>query len=231
LDKFVSDAVKDFPADKPPTNVYKPYPAAYVPPYHYENPVTGVASVSAPAEPAGDATLAPWELEVARVEAHDAVENLQAIYGYYFDKNQWDSIADLFTDDATYEVEQRGVYKGKKRIRAALDLNGPPGPQPGVLNNQFQLQPLIHVSADGKTAKARWRTLEMKGVHGKSGSWGEGVYENEYALQNGVWKISKLHYYLTFRGGYEKVWSNDPLTIEKVSDTLPPDSPPTEVYE
>ena len=94
LDAFVGDVVKDFPADKPPTNVYKPYPAAYVPPYHYENPVTGFSAVSAPPTANTDASLAPWEIEVARVEAHDAVENLQAIYGYYFDKNQWDQVAD-----------------------------------------------------------------------------------------------------------------------------------------
>ncbi len=49
------------------------------------------------------------------------------MYGYYFDKNQWDSIADLFTEDATYEIGQRGVYKGKKRIREALNLIGPAG--------------------------------------------------------------------------------------------------------
>ena len=228
-DAWVSPASKEVKPDRPPTESYKPYPAVYVPRYHYENPVTGATAPHVP-PPSADTTLAAWDREVARLEGHDAVENLQAIYGYYFDKNQWDQVAGLFTDDATYEIGQRGVYKGKKRIRAALDLIGPAGAQPGVLNNELQLQPLIHVSADGKTAKARWRTLEMKGVHGKSGSWGEGVYENEYALQNGVWKISKLHYYLTFRADYDKGWSKDPLPIEKVSDTLPPDSPPTEVY-
>jgi len=221
--------VKDFPPDRPPSESYKPFPAAYLPPYHYENPVTGPSRAAA-AVTVSDPTLANWDREVARLEAHDAVENLQGIYGYYFDKSQWDPIADLFTDDATYEVAQRGVYKGKKHIRAALELNGPQGPQPGVLNNELQLQPLIHVSADGKTAKARWRTLEMKGVHGKSGSWGEGVYENEYALQDGVWKISRLHYYVTFRGDYDKGWAKGALPIETVSEKLPPDAPPTEVY-
>ena len=230
VERVVGDIVKDFPPDQPPTNVYKPYPAPYVPPYHYENPVTGLSAVSAPPAPSVDASLTPWELEIARLEAHDAVENLQAIYGYYFDKNQWDQVADLFTDDATYEVEQRGVYKGKKRIRQALDLIGTAGPQQGLLNNEFQLQPLIHVAKDGKSAKARWRTLEMKGVHGKSGQWGEGIYENEYALQDGKWKISKLHYYLTFRGDYDKGWATARLPIQKVSTALPPDSPPTEVY-
>ena len=230
LEAFVGDVVKDFPPDQAPSVSYKPYPAAFVPPYHYENPVTGQPAASAPSSAPADAALTAWDLEVARLEAHDAVENLQAIYGYYFDKNQWDQVADLFTADATYEVEQRGVYKGKKRIRQALDLIGAAGPQQGLLNNELQLQPIIHVAKDGKTAKARWRTLEMKGVHGKAGQWGAGVYENEYALDNGKWKISKLHYYLTFRADYDKGWAKGSQPIEKVSKTLPPDAPPTEVY-
>jgi hypothetical protein len=221
--------VKDFPPDRPPSESYKPFPAAYLPPYHYENPVTGKSSAPA-ALPISDASLAKWDREVARLEAHDAIENLQGIYGYYFDKSQWDQIADLFTHDATYEVGQRGIYRGKKRIREALELNGPQGPQPGVLNNELQLQPLIHVSADGKTAKARWRTLEMKGRVAKAGYWGEGVYENEYALQDGVWKISKLHYYLTFRGDYFKGWSKEAFPVEQMSSTLPPDEAPSEEY-
>ena len=222
-------ATEAVPADQPPTETYKPWPAVYLPPYHYENPVTSANAAHVP-PPLTDASLAPWEREVSRLEAHDAVENLQASYGYYFDKNQWDQVADLFTEDATYEVEQRGVYKGKKRIRAALDLIGPAGIQQGVLNNELQLQPLIHVAADGKSAKARWRTLEMKGVHGKSGSWGEGVYENEYVLQDGIWKIAKLHYYLTFRADYEKGLAKNLIPIAKASEQLPPDAPPTEVY-
>jgi hypothetical protein len=228
-DKRVGEFTKEFKPDQPPTVDYKPYPAAFVPPYHYENPVAGASAPSAPPAP-HDASLAAWATEVARLEARDAVENLQAIYGYYFDKNQWDEVANLFTDDATYEIGQRGVYKGKKRIRQALDLIGPAGPQPGLLNNELQLQPIITVSKDGTTAKARWRTLEMKGVHGKSGAWGEGIYENEYALHDGKWKISKLHYYLTFRADYDKGWSEGTMPIEPASEILPPDAPPTEKF-
>ena len=229
VDAFVSDVAKAMPPDQPPSVVYKPYPAAFVPPYHYANPVTGgMAGAETPIATGSD--IAAWNLEVARLEAHDAVEDLQASYGYYFDKNQWDDIVALFTDDATYEIGQRGVYKGKDHIRKALDLIGPVGAQPGLLNNEMQLQPIIHVSADGQSAKARWRTLEMKGVHGKSGAWGEGVYENEYRLDRGQWKISKLHYYLTFRADYDKGWSKGTMPIEQPDKSLPADAPPTEVF-
>ncbi|HUN73530.1 MAG TPA: nuclear transport factor 2 family protein [Steroidobacteraceae bacterium] len=32
---------KDLPPDRPPTVKYETYPATYIPPYHYKNPVTG----------------------------------------------------------------------------------------------------------------------------------------------------------------------------------------------
>jgi hypothetical protein len=210
-----------------PTDSKVSWPAAFVPPFHYSNPATDRSSETRRA--VGE-DLVVWDRELARIEARDAVENLQAAYGYYVDEGLWDEAALLFTDNATYEVEQRGVYRGRARVRAALGLKGSPGPQPGVLGIEMQLQPIIHVSEDGRSAKARWRTLEMKGVHGKSGQWGEGVYENEYVLENGAWKISKLHYYLTFRADYDKGWTEGPLPIEGVSKDLPPDSPPTEVY-
>jgi hypothetical protein len=196
---------------------------ASTPPFHYAN-------ASDIALPPATGSLEPWDRELRRIEAHDAVENLQASYGYYIDQGLWDDAARLFTETASYEVEQRGVYNGRSRIRAALDLKGPQGLQPGVLAIEMQLQPLIHVSEDGLSAKARWRTLEMKGVHGKSGHWGEGVYENEYRIENGRWKISKLHYYLTFRADYDKGWTEGPLPIDGVSKELPPDAPPTEIY-
>ncbi len=196
-------------------------PSAFAPSFHYQMTST---------PPPSSGAFARWDHEISRIEAHDAIENLQAAYGYYIDQGRWDEAAQLFTQDATYEVEQRGVYSGAKRIRAALGLKGPAGPQPGVLRIEMQLQPVIHVAEDGRVARARWRTLEMKGIQGKAGQWGEGVYENEYRLENGAWKISKLHYYLTFRADYDKGWTEGPLEIEKVSKELPPDAPPTEVY-
>lgn len=227
MDAWESAAAKAIPPDRPPTVAYRPWPAAFVPPFHYD-----VDSLEpGPGErPTANGDLAAWDRELARLEAHAAVENLQAAYGYYIDRGLWDDASRLFTENATYEVEQRGVYKGRARVRAALGLKGPPGPQPGVLDLEMQLQPVIHVSADGRTAKARWRTLEMKGAHGKAGQWGAGVQENEYAIENGKWRISKLHYYLTFRADYDKGWTQGPLPIQGTSKELPPDSPPTEIY-
>ena len=84
------------------------------------------------------------------------------------------------------------------------------GPLEGVLYDHFQLQPIVTVADDGLTANGRWRLFLMTGVagSGSGGNWGEGIYENEYVKENGVWKIRKLHWYATFVAPYEGGWLN-----------------------
>ncbi len=69
---------------------------------------------------------------------------------------------------------------------------GPQGLEEGQLNNYVTVQPIIHISDDNRTAKARWRS-DVKLSRGGKGRWGGGVYENEYVNDKGTWKFSKLH--------------------------------------
>ena len=91
---------------------------------------------------------------------------------------------------------------------------GKPGLPPGVVNNLFVEVPLVNLSADGNSAKARWYGFFMQGG-GADARWDSGTFENEYVKDNGVWKISRLHYYPQFGGRYEKGWSNvtNPLPL------------------
>ncbi|HUL83692.1 MAG TPA: nuclear transport factor 2 family protein [Gammaproteobacteria bacterium] len=168
----------------------------------------------------------------------DAIERLQGSYGFYWDKMLWDEVLDLFADDGTLEIGPSGVYVGKDSIRRYLYSlsGGKQGPLEGVLNEHFQLQPIVTVAADGQTAKARWRAFLMLGVYGSgsAGTWGEGTYENEYVKQNGVWKIGKLHWYTTFIAPYEGGWLN--VSKKLVDDYalgrgVKPDRPPSETYD
>jgi hypothetical protein len=170
------------------------------------------------------------ELALARAHSVRAIENLQAMYGYYIDKGQWKKAASLFSGKGTYEFGQSGVYIGKPHIERALSLMGPPGLEEGQLNNYVMAQPIIHVSADNRTAKARWRSDVQLSRHGK-GRWGGGVYENEYVNDKGTWKFSKLHYYVTFWGDYDAGWKAKPIPMDPPSTTIPPDRPPTVVYQ
>ena len=216
------------------------FPAACITPFHYENPgstlsggmawdaSTMVASIKG----GGDAKKRAATLlhRAEHLKAEQDVENLQRIYGYYIDRALWDQAADLFADDATFESGQQGVYVGKKRVREFLGTLGPNGLVEGWLNDHIQLQPLVDVSADGNIARIRSRELAMTGKIGGQGFWSEGVYENTFVRDNGVWKIKSLHFYPTFITDYDKGWGKDAQPVPSASTQLPPDRPPTEIY-
>jgi triacylglycerol lipase len=216
------------------------FPAACITPFHYENPGStlsgGMAwdasTMLASVKGGGDAKKRAASLlhRAEQLKAEQDVENLQRIYGYYIDRAMWDQAADLFADDATFESGQRGVYVGKKRVREFLGTLGHNGLVEGWLNEHLQLQPLVDVSADGNTARIRSRELAMTGKIGEQGYWSEGVYENTFVRDNGVWKIKSLHFYPTFITEYDKGWGKDAQPVPTASTQLPPDRPPTEKY-
>ena len=180
------------------------------------------------------ARIAATRLKIDRVQAYDDIENLQSAYGYYLDKNEWDDIADLFAkDDSSMELAQRGVYVGQDSIRRFLfAFGGPPGPKVNRLGWHVQLQPVIHVSADGKSAKMRVRMMQVMGQAGKAGSWGGAIYENTAVKDGGVWKLAHEHAYNTFNasyvGGPAKAASG---FLPGPNKQVPPDQPPSFVFK
>jgi triacylglycerol lipase len=100
-----------------------------------------------------------------------------------------------------------------------------------VLNDHIQLQPIVDVSPDGTTARIRSRELAMIGKYHGTGTWSEGVYENTFVKQKGVWKFASLHFYPTFITDYTKGWAKDAQPAPAASTQLPPDRPPTQTYE
>ena len=95
---------------------------------------------------------------------------------------------------------------------------------------------MVTLAPDGQSAKARWRTIIQSGTSGKGsgGDWGEGLYENEYVRQNGVWKIRTLHFYTKFFAPYEGGWLNtDRKAVEAYATGrgVTPDQPSSVQYE
>jgi SnoaL-like domain len=189
-----------------------------------------LAAAPALAQAPDETRLAEYRERVARLEDHDAVENLQATFGYYFDKGLWEDTADLFARDGSFEYGQSGVYIGQERIRRALLLFGPQGLAQGYLNNHMQLQPVIVVAPDGRTATGRWQGMVQLSEPGANGIWGVGIYENEYVKEGGVWKLAKLHFYPTAFTDYDRGWARSLLPMKGPSALFPPDKPPTKVY-
>jgi hypothetical protein len=190
--------------------------------------------VAAPASAQNvEAEIAALTLRVERLEGSRAVRKLQRAFGYYVDRGLWGDAADLFIDDGTIEIGVDGVYAGKERIREYLRRlhGGQEGLVYGQLNEWVTLQPAIVVAADGESATARWRDLGMTGQYKQHAEWRDGIYENTYVRQNGVWKIRSLRLYVNFVAPYERGWARlapgEGVVQSEASKAFPPDRPPS----
>lgn len=168
---------------------------------------------------------------IALIEDERAIIRLQTAYGYYVDKAQWDEAADLFAHDATLEIAARGLYRGQDRIRAYLKCLPPL--VPGALFNHMQLQPLV--TLDGDRAQGRWRAIMEVGVPDVQGRLdralvGEATYENAYIREDGVWKIARLHCFVTYYADWNEGLAAGGVPMGTPLPQFPPDETQTVAY-
>ncbi len=210
------------PPDRPSSVAYEVYPKVYTPPLHFGNASTGRPTqyppgTPAPAQPDASAVSpAAAKVSAAAVDAalrqvqrvmdHDEIDNLQSAYGYYAEKFLWSDIAALFTNDGVLEVDG-AKHSGREKILAFLKSSGTEGPVKGSYDSQLQLQPVIHVAADGRSAKIRSRLLQLTRDSQGRPMWGGGIYENELVKEDGVWKFKRLHLYRTYKVDYKAGWA------------------------
>jgi hypothetical protein len=203
-------------------------------PFHYENtpPAAHGESIIKTSPPKTvaelEAQVRALELQVDRLQSALDVENLNAAYGYYVDKSMQDAISSLFAEDSTLEILGRGVFIGRDRVYEYMRRLG--APQAGSLFNHMQLQPLVTISADGTTAEMRSHLFVMFGRTGRAAQWGEGVYENTYVKENGVWKYKTLHGYQTYYTDYDAGWAKHSSPMFAPFPGYPPDMPPSVDY-
>ena len=222
--------------DAPPTERYKVWPGAHVPHFHFKNQAPSLRTDGAQGSVGTVAQvhwtpdqlrrqLADLSHEVQRLEDQENIEKLQRIYGYYIDKGLWSQAADLFADDGEVDIAGRGGYVGKAHVLAYLRAIGPQGPVAGRLYDNMQLQPVVHVSADGASARGRWHLFAQLAEAGKFHEWGVGVYENEYVKRDGKWLIRRLHFYPTFYTPYDEGWAKVVEPYSRFAPDLTPDRP------
>jgi hypothetical protein len=183
-----------------------------------------------------DSQIDTLTARVEKLEGARAVKKLQRALGYYVDRGLWGEVADLFADDGSVEIGIDGVYVGKARIREYLKrLHGnQEGLIYGQLNEWLTLQPAVFVARDGRSATARWRDQGMLGQYKKHAEWRDGVYENTYVKDQGVWKIKSMHLYVNFLVPYEKGWARlkpgEGLVQSAAAKAFPADRGPSVTY-
>ena len=234
--------VPGLPPDRPPSVAYEAYPATFIAPFHYENPVSGPpAHEGSPpervAEPTGDLTtldgvLTALDARLTRLEDVDAIERLDTIRAYYLAHSQWDNSAAIFAPDGSIEIAMRGVYVGRASVRRNLNLYTEVGMQYGLLHNHMTYQQVVNVAEDGLTAKMRARAFSIMGQHTRYAQWMGGTYENEYVKENDIWMIKRDHQINTYFAPYAIGWKDlAPRPPPGVTESNPPDLPPTVPFE
>lgn len=184
-----------------------------------------------------DAEIDALTQRVEVLEDIRAVKKLQRAFGYYVDRGLWGEAADLFTSDGTLEIGIDGVYVGNDRIREYLKrLHGnQEGLIYGQLNEWVTLQPAISVAKDGNSATARWRDNGMLGQYKKHAEWRDGIYENTYIKEDGVWKIKSLHLYVNFVADFKDGWARlkpgEGLVQSEASKSFKADRKSTATYK
>jgi hypothetical protein len=144
------------------------------------------------------------EKELQRLKDIEEIRRLQHIYGYYLTTFMNEEMIDLFSDSPESTLEfPEGIFLAKKGIRLAFghtnrDMN------PEFMHQLMQLQGVIDIADDGRTAKGRWwgfgamavpetESADPDSVTKRiSQSFACGVYENEYIKEKGIWKYWKI---------------------------------------
>ena len=164
-----------FPPDRPSTETYEIYPRFSIAPLHFNHPVTG----RAPQYPEG--------AKFASASASASASALRATA---------DKLASLLAATER-SVERSKAYHASENLVTAygydLDEKSP------TLTLHQVVQPVIHVSADARSATIRARLFQLGNAAGGEGSWTSGMYEDTSVDEGGTWKLSGVD--------FKEVWS------------------------
>jgi hypothetical protein len=167
-----------------------------------------LAGASGPAIAQTQAEIDGLARDVGGVEAVRAVKNLQRHYAQYVQLGLWQEAADLFSRNGQLiwgDKQARGVDAVAAWLR---ERGGGDGLKSGVLHTEFIDEPLLSLSDDRQSAQSRWMSLTFAGDGNGKTRIESGVYENDYVLEDGVWKIALAHYHPQFEGDYANGWTN-----------------------
>jgi hypothetical protein len=166
------------------------------------------------AHAASDPAINTLARDVTRTESLRAVKTLQRTYAQYAQYGLWDQVGALFADDGRFVFD--GLVNPAKTLTGSTAIadflrtrygGGEDGASADSLSTMFIEAPVVNLSADGASAKARWEVMIFHGANGSARIEG-GVFENDYISENGTWKIATAHYYPEYDGPYKKGWTN-----------------------
>jgi hypothetical protein len=126
--------------------------------------------------------MSDLEARVQRLEDIDHIRQLRASYCLYLDTGKYDEVSELFTENA--EFTGMGLPRGRQEIHDFFV-----GLQDSIAGFwHFTTNETIEVDGDKGTGEAYlYLTCVMDGV----AYVGAGRYEDEFAREDGTWKLHK----------------------------------------
>jgi len=174
--------------------------------------VTLALIIAAPVR--ADAPLDNLARDVDRTEGIRAVKTLQASYAQYAQAGLWNEIGALFSPRGSLVfdglVKPAETASGPKAVASFLRTRyggGHEGMKADGLSAMFIDSPVVNLSTDGNSARARWQSIIFHG-HGDKARIEGGVFVNDYVREGGVWKFAKVQFYPQYDGPYEDGWTN-----------------------
>lgn len=171
-------------------------------------------------------SLSSLARDTERVESVREIKDITKTFGHLAQYGKFSDMAALFSDNGTLLVQvgmpsaNTSTITGPAAIASWLkaDAGDMNGAKAGSLNVFIVESPVVSLSAEGTSAKARWNILQLAGNGNGDARIQGGILENEYEMGgNRHWKISLMHYYMMYAGPYVGGWHN----VGTGSRTLP----------
>ena len=163
--------------------------------------------------------------QIGRLEDANVIRKLHQTYESSLDKGLYEVVVNMFADDGEV-VFNGGVFAGKdrgvRRLYCDHFSQGWTGrkiePAPGFEPDPAQLQDVVEVAPDRKSARARFhysmqvgtliisdsQLVQMARLQGQGilRWWEDGVYEASYVKEGDGWKIKKLEFRVMSKANY-----------------------------
>jgi hypothetical protein len=219
-----------------------------IPAFSYLHPVTGkqialpagVTVAVLPSLPHTAARSATYDVsglvseaerKVRLLAADIGAENVSNAFGNYIDDFEWEKLGALFAKNGAREMPYAGFNIGPEKISTAeiTKWGHRKSPRTGIPVH-LRIQPVIDVSADGRSAKFRTRLFSIGSGLNYAGNFSGGMYPNDQAvIEDGKWKLWSVaideFYYRS--ANYKDGWVKVPAEpAEKVPDMLLEAYPP-----
>ena len=135
-------------------------------------------------------SLEDLEKRVKAIEDLEEIKKLHQNYINLMDNLQYEEVLDLFTEDATVEIRNSGVKRGRKEMSEVY--LGILAKNRGTTRYDGHMAIEPDITVNGNMAKGTWLIYML--FSKPTIQWVQGKNECEYRKENGKWKLSKLKF-------------------------------------